>query len=315
MQAFCALAADPGPLALEAKIALGEVRGRIDHLAIDLGRQKLFVAELGNDSVAVVDLREQKVIQTLAHLREPQGIGYVASTDTVYVASARDGSVRMFQGAGLEPVGQVALGEDADNVRVDDTLHRVFVGYGNGALAVIDAPSRRKVADIALKAHPEGFQLSETAGRIFVNVPEAHEIAVVDRRTNEQVGSWSTGPLRANFPMALDESHQRVIAVFRQPAKLAVFRSQDGRLLTSPEACGDADDVFFDSQRNRVYVSCGQGFVQVFAEQGEGYAEVGRVPTQAGARTSLFVPSIDRLLLAVRGTGGTPAAIWVFRPQ
>src|SRR5215813_8342876 len=191
-----ARAAESIPLVLESKIPLGEVRGRIDHLAIDPGRERLFIAELGNDSVGVVDLKEHKVIQTLTHLAEPQGVGYVASTDTVYVANARDGSVRLFEGPELGPAGQIALGDDADNVRVDDTLHRVFVGHGNGALAVIDASTKRKIADISLKAHPEGFQLSTVDHRIFVNVPEAHQIAIVDRATNKQVDSWNTGPLR-----------------------------------------------------------------------------------------------------------------------
>jgi len=308
-------AAGSAGLELESKISLGEVRGRIDHLAIDLNRQRLFVAELGNNSVGVVDLRERKTIRTLTQLEEPQGIGYVPSTDTVYIANARDGSVRLFQGADLALVGQIELGADADNVRVDDAAHRVFVGYGSGALAVIDASARRKILDISLKAHPESFQLDPASQRIFVNVPEAHEIAVVDSGANRQVAAWSTDSLHANFPMALDKPHDRVLAIFRHPAKMAVFGAQDGRILTSIGTCADADDVFFDAKRNRIYVSCGEGFLQVFAVQGARYEDLGRVVTAAGARTSLFVPGMDRLLLAVRAVAGMPASIWVFRPQ
>jgi DNA-binding beta-propeller fold protein YncE len=300
---------------LESKISLGEVRGRIDHLAFDLPRQRLFVAELGNDSVGVVDLREGKTIKTVTHLAEPQGIGYVLSTDTVYVANARDGSVRLFQGADLVPEGQIALGEDADNIRVDDAAQRVFVGYGSGALAVIDASMRRKIADIPLKAHPESFQLDASSARIFVNVPEAHEIAVVDRMANTPLATWKTDSLQANFPMALEQRQQRVLSIFRHPAKMGVFGASDGRLLTAVDTCRDADDVHFDAKRDRVYVSCGEGFVQVFVAQGNTYADLGRVATAPGARTSLFVPGIDRLLLAVRAAAGIPAAIWVFRPQ
>jgi DNA-binding beta-propeller fold protein YncE len=251
----------------------------------------------------------------LSHLAEPQGIGYVPSSDTVYVANARDGSVRLFQGEDLAPAGQIALGEDADNVRVDDAAHRVFVGYGSGALAVIDASSRRKIADIPLKAHPESFQLDPSGERIFVNVPEAREIAVVDRAAARQIAGWKTDTLQANFPMALDQPRQRVLAIFRHPAKMGVFGAPEGRLLAAVHTCGDSDDVYFDAKRNRAYVSCGEGFLQVFAVQGDTYADLGRVATAVGARTSLFVPGIDRLLLAVRAAGGTPAAIWVFRPQ
>jgi hypothetical protein len=310
-----ARADEPVPLVLEAKISLGEVRGRLDHLAIDATRQRLFVAELGNDSVGVVDLKMRKTIRALTHLAEPQGIGYVPSTDTLYVANARDGSVRLFQGPDLAAMGQIALGEDADNVRVDDVGHRVFVGYGSGALAAIDTSSRRKIADIRLAAHPESFQLELSSSRIFVNVPDTREIAILDRAANQQVATWSTDSLQANFPMALDEPHERVIAIFRHPAKMGVVDARDGRLLTTVDSCGDADDVFFDAKRDRIYLSCGDGFVQTFAVQGKHYADMGRVATAAGARTSLFAPRIDRLLLAVRAAAGSPAAIWVFRPQ
>src|SRR5512146_3065695 len=76
-----ARAADSVPLAVEAKITLGEVHGRIDHLGVDVKRHRLYVAELGNDSVGVVDLQAGKTVQPLAGLKEPQGIGYDSSTD------------------------------------------------------------------------------------------------------------------------------------------------------------------------------------------------------------------------------------------
>src|SRR5262249_45006255 len=151
--------------------------------------------------------------------------------DTVYVANARDGSVHLFQGANLDPAGQIALGDDADNVRVDEAAHRVFVGYGSGALAVIDSATPNKIADITLGDHPESFRLESPGSRIFVNVPDAHEIAVVDRTVGKQTASWKTNELRANYPLALDDSDQ-VVAIFRHPAKLAVF-GKDGKLHSS----------------------------------------------------------------------------------
>lgn len=306
--------ANAASLELEAKIPLGDVRGRIDHLAVDLGRERVFVAELGNNSVGVVDLRANRTILTLTGLKQPQGIGYVPSTDTLYIANAGDGSVRLFQGMELAPIGQLTLGDDADNIRVDATSQRVFVGYGDGALAVIDATMHRKVADIRLHAHPESFQFERSGERIFVNVPDRHEIASVDRTLNKQIASWQTGALRANFPLALDEAHQRVLVVFRHPATLGVFRMADGQLLANVGTCEDADDVFIDEKRKLIYVSCGEGFIDVLTSEGERYASTGRIVTVSGARTSLFIPALDRFVLAVRATPTTVAALWVFRP-
>ena len=311
-----AAAAETGgaPLELEAKIPLGTVAGRIDHLAVDVKRQQLFVAELGNDSLGVVNLAAHRMRSTLPGLKEPQGIGYEPSTDAVYVANAGDGSVRVLWAEDLTSKGRIDLGDDADNVRIDAARNRVLVGYGKGALAVIDPKSRSKIVDIRLKAHPEGFQIDENSARAFVNVPDAREIEVVDLEKGQAVGAFPTHGHRANFPMALDRDARRVVAVFRSPPRLLVLSATDGAVVADVDTCGDADDVFVDAKRHRVYVSCGAGAVDVFEERGAGYQRVGHAGTAPGARTSLFVPELDRLFLAVRATGTEPAAIWVLRP-
>jgi DNA-binding beta-propeller fold protein YncE len=299
---------------LESQIPLGQVKGRIDHLAVDVARQRLFVAELGNDTVAVVDVRAHTVLRTLTGLHEPQGLGYEPTTDTLYVANAGDGAVQLFQGADLNPAGRIELGQDADNIRIDPRTHRVIVGYGSGALAVIDPVSRKKVADIKLKGHPESFQLEPDGGRAFANVPDTHEIAAVDLAQGKQTASWAPGLLLSNYPMSLDPVGKRIHVVFRHPATLAAFDTQTGKKLYSIETCSDSDDVFFDSKRSRVYVSCGEGFIEVIADHGSSYARQGKLATIGGARTSLFVPQLDRLFLAVRANGQAPPAVWVFRP-
>ena len=305
----------PGPpLALDTKIALGAVSGRIDHLAVDLKRQQLFVAELGNDSLGVVNLAARKMRSTMPGLKEPQGIGYEPSADTVYVANAGDGSVRLLWAEDLTSKGRIDLGEDADNVRIDTARHRVLVGYGKGALAVIDPKSRAKVADIPLQAHPEGFQIDEGTARAFVNLPDAGQIAVVDLEKGQAIATLPTQGHRANFPMALDREAGRVLVVFRSPPRLLVL-SKEGAVIVDVDTCGDADDVFVDAKRRRAYVSCGAGVVDVFEEGAGSYQRIARIPTASGARTSLFVPELDRLFVAVRASSGEPAAIWVFQPS
>jgi hypothetical protein len=301
------------PLVLEAKIPLGEVKGRIDHLGIDAKRQRLLVAELGNNSVGVVDLSAGKVLRRIVGMSEPQGVAYVPFADSVFVANAGEGSVRVLRGEDLTPIGRIELGNDADNVRVDAAHNRVLVGYGKGALAVIDPVSLSKTADIRLKAHPEGFQIDDTGIQVFVNVPDAREITVVDLA----VGSTQSLPTQgaeSNFPMAIDGEAHRVLVVFRSPPILMALSSQDGHVAAKIETCGDADDVFVDRKRRRVYVSCGEGVIDVLEPGEAGYRRLARVPTVSGARTSLYVPEVDRLFVAVRATLHEPAAIWVFRP-
>jgi DNA-binding beta-propeller fold protein YncE len=301
------------PLALERKIPLGEVRGRIDHLAIDTKRQRLFIAELGNNSLGVVDLAAGNVLRRIGGMSDPQGVAYVPFADSVFVANAGDGSVHVLRGDDLAPIGRIDLGEDADNVRVDTQRDRVLVGYGNGALAVIDPATRTKAADIRLKGHPESFQIDETGTKVFVNVPDARDIEVADL-ASEAIRSLPTQGAGSNFSMAIDREARRVLVVFRSPPTLMAVSSQDGRVVATVETCSDADDVFVDPKRRRVYVSCGEGVVDVLELREAEYRRLARVPTVSGARTSLFVPELDRLFVAVRTRSSEPAAIWVFRP-
>ena len=308
--AASAQSTDKRPLELETKILLGDVRGRIDHMAIDLKRQRLFVAELGNDSVGVVDLAARNVFRTITGLNEPQGVGYEPSTDTLYVANARDGSVKLFEGNAYKATGKIDLGSDADNIRIDSAAKRVVIGYGSGALAFLDPLTRSKVLSARLKAHPESFQIVED--RIFINLPDSHAVAVVDGKTGRQLANWPMDK-SGNFAMAVDRDRDHVLVAFRSPPYLAAFAMADGKSVATAETCGDVDDVFVDPKRARIYVSCGAGFVDVFQINDAAIRRLARIPTSAGARTSLFVPEMDRLLVAVRAGAG-PAAIWIFKP-
>lgn len=309
------LAAAAAPLVLESRILLGDVRGRIDHLAIDVARHFLYVAELGNDSVGVLDLKTGGVVRRLTGLREPQGIGYVVATDTICVANGGDGSVRLFHGPDLTPVGKIDLGDDADNVQVDPKSNRVWVGYGSGALAVIDTLSHQRLASVALKGHPESLQFDSSSRHVLANVPDALEIAVVDVETEKQIASWPLRSLRGNFPMAIDVARQQVLVAFRSPPRLGSFDLSTGQPMSIVDTCQDADDVFVDRQCGRVYVSCGEGIVDVLAATPHGYVRAARIATEISARTALFVPDLDRLFVAVPASGTEPAAIWVYRPE
>ena len=307
-------AADTAPIVVETRIPLGAISGRIDHLAFDPTRQRAYVAELGNDSIGIVDLKANRVTRTVPGFDEPQGIAYESSTDTVYVANGGDGTVRLFSGADFSLLGTLALGKDADNVRVDRSTHRVYVGYGSGALAVIDSASRKKIADIPLSGHPESFQLHPNDDRIFVNVPDAHHIAIVSRSSNRLVTTWPTANLRSNYPLALDVEKSRVMSVFRRPAHLQIFEMGAGHTASGVEVCSDSDDVFFDAKRHRVYVICGEGVIDTLDAAGATFSRIGRLQTSSGSRTGLFIPELDRLLIAIRARGDEPAAVWVLRP-
>jgi len=299
---------------LERVIPLPGVDGRIDHCTLDTARHHLFVAALGHNSVEVVDLLENKVIHSITGLAEPQGVLFLADANRLYVANGGDGTVRVFDGTTFAAATTVKFDDDADNLRYDAAAKRIYVGHGRGALGVIDVASDEIVADIRLKAHPESFQLEQSGARIFVNLPGAHHIAVVDREKKSIVTTWSLGLAAANFPMALDEANHRLIVACRLPARLIAFDTESGKEVTKLSLHGDCDDLFFDPVRRRLYASCGEGFIDVFVQtEANRYTLEEAVKTESGARTCFFDGKY--LYLAVPKHGGRSAEVRRYRVE
>ena len=299
-------------LELVQTIPLPDVHGRIDHLDIDLDGERLFVAALGNDSVEVIDLRAGRRSARLEELQEPQGVAYVSETKRLFVANGRSGRVDVFSGSGLRAASHVGGLEDADNVRYDRGRGQIYVGYG-AAVAVIDAATSKLVHRIMLAGHPESFQLEGATPRMFVNVPNAGNIAVVDRSNRSSLAAWSVGDAKANFPMALDEPDHRLFVGTRRPAALLVYDTETGRQVANLPIGGDADDLFYDAERKRIYAICGEGVVDVVQQRdGDHYQTVDQVTTSPGARTGLFAASRNALYIALPAREASPAAVRVY---
>jgi DNA-binding beta-propeller fold protein YncE len=317
--ALCAArmtAQQDAPLQLVQTIPLPGVEGRMDHLAIDAARQRLFVAALGNNTLEVLDARAGRRLHSIRGLHSPQGVAYLPESNRIVVANAQGGGFDWFDGDRYAITRKVDLSDDADNVRVDVAARRLYVGFGDGALGVLEMATGRRLADVPLKGHPESFQLERSGARIFVNVPAADQIAVVDKAKGAVTAAWPLSGARANFPMALDEANRRLFVGCRDPAKLLVYDTQSGRVTAALDIAGDTDDLFYDAARKRLYVSCGAGFLDIVQQQdADHYARLARIPTAAGARTSLFAPELGRLYLAVPHRGSQQAEIRVYAAQ
>ncbi|MBI3666221.1 MAG: hypothetical protein HY236_08365, partial [Acidobacteria bacterium] len=232
-----------GPLELERTIPLPKVEGRIDHMTVDLGNQRLFVAALENNTVEVLDLGPGRRIYTIRGLNEPQGLVYLFELEKIVVANGGDGACRYFDGRSFRPLNVVQLPDDADNVRYDAVSKRLYVGYGKGALGILDAATGQRLGDIKLEGHPESFQLEKYSPRIFVNVPTAGHVAVVDREKRVVAAKWPVPQAAENFPMALDEADHRLFIGCRKPGVVLVLETVRGQVVARLNSAGDADDL------------------------------------------------------------------------
>jgi DNA-binding beta-propeller fold protein YncE len=312
------VAAESGDASLQLKqtIPLPGVEGRIDHLDLDAGGERLFVCALGNNTAEVLDLRKGERVRTISGLGSPQGIVYIPELDRLFVANDKGGIFKIYDAKSFQPVGELNFKDDADNVRYDDAAKKIYVGFGNGGIAIINPADGKQIGSIKLSAHPEAFELEKQGKRIFVNVPNARHVAVVDRDKGGVIATWKTDGAFGNFPMVLDEANHRLFVGCRLPAKLVVLNTDSGDVIAKIDISGDPDDVFYDSKRHRIYAICGAGKIDIIEQADENtYKAVSKIDTADAARTGLFVPERDTLFVAVPHRGSQKAEIRAYQVQ
>jgi hypothetical protein len=313
---FAAHAAEPTSLTLTQTIPLPGVQGRFDHFAIDAAGRRLFVAALGNNTLEVIDLAAGKRIQSVAGMSKPTGILYFPESNRIFVANGDDGTLKILHGVTFKVVNNVTALDDADNLRFDPKTKFAYLGYGDGALSIVDTVSAKAVAKVPLPKHPESFQLEKDGRRIFVNVPDAKQVSVIDRDQRTVVETWPMEKFQANFPMALDEVNHRLFIGCRQPARLVVLETKTGKAMTDLAISGDIDDLFYDARLKRLYLSCGEGYIDIIAQRSaDTYQLQERMATRKGARTAFFSQELNEFYLAVPQRGNQQAELRVYQTQ
>jgi DNA-binding beta-propeller fold protein YncE len=313
---FALAAQGAAPLKLEQTIVLPGVEGRIDHFAFDAAGERLFVCAFGNNTVEVVDLRKSERIHSITGLGAPQGIAYLPELNRVFVANDKGGICKIYDGKSFHAVGELDLKDDADNVRYHDATKKIYVGFGSGGIAIVNGQDAKQIGSIKLSAHPEAFELEKNGKRIFVNVPNARNVAVIDQDKGAVTATWKTDLAFGNFPMALDETNHRLFVGCRIPSKLVVLNTDSGTVVTKIGISDDPDEIFYDSKRHRIYAVCGAGKIDIIEQTDpNNYRRSSETETASGARTGLFVPEIDALFIAVPHRGSRHAEVRVYHVE
>ncbi len=312
---------NPAPLVLTGAIPLPNVVGRIDHFAFGPDNQ-LFLSALGNNTEEVISLGMQRVGRTIAGVPVPQGVVYSPETNKLFVGSD-EGKLYIYDGTKFDLITSIDFGDDVDNLRYDASQKRVYVGFGDGesaAIGMVDAETNRRLTqEYKVGAHPESFQLEQAGTNIYVNVPELKQIVVVNRKMGK-VTRWPIN-FGGNFPMALDEGDHRLFIATRNPARMAVFDISTGKLVTALPCVQDSDDIYYDTERKRIYASGGEGFISVFQQKdADHYEPVAKIATAVGARTSAYSGKVgkkgfDRLYVAVPARAERGAEVLIYTVQ
>src|SRR5258707_293131 len=318
-------AQEKDPLRLIQTIPMPNVKGRIDHMDVDVKEKPLFVAGLESGSVEVVDLRAGKWVRSIPGFQKRQGVAYVGSLNKVFVASGDDGMVRVFRGDTLELLDSIKLELGPNRVAYDPHSKLLYVGYGGkdagkdyGEVGIIDAKTDKNIGDIKVEAHPAELLLDQSGKTLFVFVSAASKVQVVDTKKRQVVSTWPVSSQR-NGDGAFDEKTRKLFIGTRTPPQMIAMDSQTGKEVASLPTVEGMDGVYFDAAHKRVYVSGGrdQGVGYVFAYQqkdADHYETIGNIATRPGAGTSFWSPELNRYYVAAPAHDNEQAAILVFEP-
>jgi len=307
-------AADPPGLTLIREVPLKGKPGRLDHLALDAKGRRLFVANLSNDSLDVVDLKAGRLVKQIPGQNKIQGVAYVPGPDRVFVGNG-GGACNVFDGRDYALVKSIKL-PDADNVRYDPKSGRIYVAHAEKALTAVDARTLETKATVKLPGPPEAFQLDPAGRRIFLNSPTPSQVVVIDTRKDKVIASYPLEKAKGNYPLAFDASHRRLFVGCREPPVVIVLDADDGHEVARVEIPGDTDDLFYDAGRKRLYATCGEGYVAVIEQRDrDSYRLVEKVRTVKGARTGLFDPDSGRLYVVVPAGAGRGPRVRVYQAK
>jgi WD40 repeat protein len=321
-----AYAQDHVPLRLVQTISMPNVKGRIDHMDVDVKGRRLFVAGLENGSVEVVDLRAGKWLKSIPGFKKTQGIAYVPSLNKLFIASGDDGMLRVFRGDTLDVLEAIKLDLGPNRVAYDPHTQLLYVGYGGkdagkdyGEVGIIDAKTDKHLGDVKVEAHPSELLLDQSGKTLFVFVSIASKVQVVDTKKREVVSTWPTNSLR-NGDGALDEKTHRLFIGTRTPPQLIAMDSQTGKEVANLPTVEGMDGVYFDPRLKRIYISGGRdydvGYVFAYQQKdADHYETIGKIPTKSGAGTSFWSPQLNRYYVAAPAHDKDEAAILVFEPE
>ncbi len=317
---------DKPPLKLIQKITLPNVKGRIDHMDVDVRGKRLFVAGLENGTLEVVDLKGGKWARSVPGLKTPQGVAYAPALNKVFVANENDDTLKVFRGDTLDILTTIRLDLGANRVTYDAHNKKLYVGYGGasakkeyGELGVIDAENDKHVGDIQLGVRPAEILMDNSGQTLFVFDSIGSKIQVIDARKNLVLSAWPVSGQRPGDG-ALDEATHRLLIGTRTPPALIVMDSASGKEVAKLPTVEGMDGVYFDAPHKRVYVSGGRGFdvgyVFVYQQQdADHYTQIGKIPTRPGAGTSFWSGELNRYYVAAPANDKEEAAVLVFEPQ
>ena len=329
MLAFCVLAAAAAqkklPLKLIATTPMPGFVGDFDHFGLDRKGNRLFLAAEEHKTVEVFNLRTGKRLHSIEGFGQPLMMAYLPESNQLVVTDGGDSAVHLVDCKKYKIIKTIKLGEGVDHGVLNPVNRLYYVESGGGSnspthvLSIIDTKSFQQVGDVAgLPGNSnEGMAIDRAGKKLYVNLTGTDEVGVVDLDTRQLIAKWPLPDAHVAHAIVLDEPNHRLFIATRKPAQLIVFNIDTGKVVASLPCVGVNSDMSFDVSRKRIYVT-GSETASVFEQRdADHYEHIAEVPTAYRAKSSIFVPDLKRLYVAVSGKGKPEAklALQIYEAQ
>jgi DNA-binding beta-propeller fold protein YncE len=307
-------AAERAPLKLVKTIPL-KGPGIFGRLALDADHQRMFVANTGNSSLDIVDLKAGKILKQIPPQYGIQGVAYAPDLNRIIVGNGMGNVCNIYDGKTYKLLKSFQF-DGADNVRYHAKSKTAYVGLGGKALAVIDVKNLKLGTQIKFPGRPQGFQVEKGRPRLYLNTTSPERVVLIDLDSNRAKRFFRLGRAGGNNPLAIDEENRRLFIGCRNKPRLVVMDSESGKEVAAVTIPGDVADVSYDAKRKRVYATCGAGYVAVIRQTGANrYKLLTKVKTGRLARTSVFDPTTGKLYVAVPRQGQKGPELRVYQAR
>lgn len=305
------------PLKLIARTPMPGFTGDFDHFGIDRKGNRLFLAAEEHKTVEVFDLQTGRRIQSIEGFGQPLMMVYLPESNHLVVTDGGDSAVRLVDCKKYKIIKTIKLGPGVDHGVLNPVNKRYYVESGGGSstpthvLSIIDTKSFKHVGDVAglPGSSNEGMVIDSEGKKLYVNLTGTDEVGVVDLDTGRLVAKWPLPDAHVAHAMVLDEPDHRIFIATRQPPQFIVLSTDTGKIVTSLPCVGVNSDMSFDVSRKRIYVT-GSETASVFEQRdSDHYEHIAEVPTAYRAKSSIFVPDLKRLYVAVSGKGKPDAKL------
>jgi DNA-binding beta-propeller fold protein YncE len=304
-------AQDKLPLKLIATIPLPDLVGDLEFFAPDLKGNRLFLCAENSKTVEVFNLDTGKRIRTIKGFGEPHDIVYLTDANKLIITDGGDdfGWVELVNGENYQIIDKIKLPNGVDEAVFDPVNQYFYVESGSDEpggkthfINIIDAKNFKLVGHITLPGKTSNaMAVDHAAGKLYVNNSGTSEVVVVDLGTRQMIAHWPLPEAHNLNGLAFDEANHRVFSATRSPAKFWVLSTDTGKIVTTLPCTDYNDHMMFDAARKRIYITGTETLTVIQQRDADHYEHLADVPAGYRSKTSIFIPELNRVYVALSG--------------